>query len=54
MSFNVKTIDEFERSFKKLLEKDLSLKTGLQSLILEIESNPLLGTPLGNDFYKIR
>ena len=54
MSYNVKTIAEFERSFKKLFKKYLSLKSDLQRLIQEIESNTMSGTSLGNDFYKIR
>ena len=54
MSYNVKTIAEFERSFKKLFKKYPFLKSDLQRLIQEIESNPMSGTSLGNDFYKIR
>lgn len=54
MGFNVKTIAEFERSFKKFLKKYPSLKGDLYKLIIELEQNPIIGTSLGNDFYKIR
>lgn len=54
MNFNVKTIPEFEKNFKKLLKKYPSLKTDLNKLILSLEADPLQGTALGNSFYKIR
>ncbi len=54
MNFNVRTIAEFERSFKKLLKKYPSLKADLQKLITILETTPKSGMPLGNDFYKIR
>lgn len=54
MPFNVRTIPEFERSFKKLWKKYPSLKADLAKLISVLEHNPLIGTSLGNDFYKIR
>jgi len=54
MGYNVKTIAEFESSFKKLPKKYPSLKADLQNLVEALEANPLLGTPLGNDFYKIK
>ncbi len=54
MSFNVKTIVEFESSFKKLLKKYPSLKNDLHKLILQLEETPAIGTSLGNNFYKIR
>lgn len=54
MKFNVKTIAEFETSFKKLLKKYPSLKNDLYILILQLEKTPVMGISLGNDFYKIR
>ena len=54
MDFEVKTIAEFERSFKKLLKKYPSLKNDLKKLIGELEKNPFTGIALGNGFYKIR
>jgi hypothetical protein len=54
MSFNVQTIAEFEKAFKKLLKKYPSLKNDIYKLVLNLEENPFIGTALGNDFYKIR
>ena len=54
MNFNIRTIPEFEKNFKKLLKKYPSLKVDLGKLITALEKDPLQGTPLGNNFYKIR
>jgi len=54
MSFEVITIKEFERELKRLSKKYVSLKYGYLSLIESLETNPIEGTPLGNDCYKIR
>jgi hypothetical protein len=54
MSFEVRTIAAFEKSFKKLLRKYPYLKTDFQEMIVSLEEDPLMGTALGNDFYKIR
>jgi mRNA-degrading endonuclease RelE of RelBE toxin-antitoxin system len=54
MSYNVKTIDVFEKQAKRLLKKYPSLKTELLSLIQILKSNPIHGTSLGKDCYKIR
>ena len=54
MSFSVETIDSFEKSFKRLSRKYLSLKNDLSQLIDSLLNDPLQGTSLGNDFYKIR
>ena len=37
-----------------MVKKYRSLKTELAKLFIELEENPTLGTPLGNDIYKIR
>lgn len=47
MSYNVKTIDVFERQAKKLIKKYISIKQ-------ELIENPTLGTPISNDCYKVR
>jgi hypothetical protein len=39
---------------KKLSKKYPSLKIELTGLFAELEENPTLGTPFGNDIYKIR
>lgn len=54
MLYNVITIPPFEKEFKKLLKKYASLHNDLLSLIEQLEKDPTIGTPLGNNFYKIR
>lgn len=54
MSYQVETIDHFERKAKRLKKKFASLKEEINQLIDELEENPLMGTPIGNGFYKIR
>ena len=54
MPFEVRVVPTFERSVKPLMKKYPSLKSELLNLIDSLEMNPTLGTPLGNDFYKIR
>jgi len=44
----------FEKEFKKLASKHLSLKADLKSLLKSLAENPVQGTPLGNECYKIR
>lgn len=54
MKFNALTTSDFKKDFKRLLKKYKSLKTEVAVLIDSLEENPTLGTPLGNDCYKIR
>ena len=54
MSYNVKTIDVFERQAKKLIKKYISIKQELIDLVLQLKENPTLGTPISNDCYKVR
>ena len=54
MNFEVRTIFAFEKEFKKLLKKYPSLKSDLNILIKQLEANPIQGTSLGKNFYKIR
>ena len=54
MNFSVKTIPRFERELKRLAKKYVSLKVEYEKLIEKLEENPELGTPLGNNLYKIR
>ncbi|MDR2206268.1 MAG: type II toxin-antitoxin system RelE/ParE family toxin [Flavobacteriaceae bacterium] len=54
MSYNVKTIDVFERQAKRLMKKYASLKSELRELVKELKKNPEQGTPLGKNCYKIR
>ena len=54
MSYSVELSDNFKKEAKRLVKKYRSLKTELAKLFIELEENPTLGTPLGNDIYKIR
>jgi len=44
----------FEKEAKQLLKKYLSLKVELAELGKELAQNPIIGTPLGKNCYKIR
>ena len=44
----------FEKEFKKLSSKHLSLKTDFKIFLTNLEENPVQGTPLGNNCYKVR
>ena len=54
MSYNVKTLDVFERQAKRLLKKYPSLANELPSLILSLKENPEQGQSIGNHCFKIR
>lgn len=54
MSYNVKTIDVFERQAKRLIKKYASLKKELLHLIQELKEDPKKGSPIGKNCYKIR
>ena len=54
MRFNVVSIPSFDKQAKRLAKKHPSFTNDLVTLILSLETNPLQGTNLGNDCYKIR
>ncbi|MEX0811768.1 MAG: addiction module toxin RelE [Chitinophagales bacterium] len=54
MNCEIRTILKFEKEAKKLIKKYPSLKSELKALDDLLSKNPLQGTPLGNNFYKIR
>ena len=54
MLYNVITTYHFERELKRLVKKHASLKSEYEQLIEALEENPEIGTPLGNNLYKIR
>ena len=54
MSYNVKTIDVFEKQARRLSKKYASLKAELKQLILDLKTNPQQGTPIGKNCFKIR
>jgi mRNA-degrading endonuclease RelE of RelBE toxin-antitoxin system len=54
MSYSIELSSNFKKEAKRLSKKYPSLKKELAELFTELEDNPTLGTPLGNDIYKIR
>ena len=54
MSYNVKTIDVFEKQAKRLSKKYVSLKKELLELVQELKENPEQGTSIGKNCFKIR
>lgn len=54
MSYQVETIENFEREAKRLKKKLPSLKQEINDLIDILEVNPFFGTHLRDGFHKIR
>ena len=54
MSYKIIPSDTFENDVKKLYKKYKKIKSDLTNLSNKLKENPTLGTPLGNDCYKIR
>lgn len=54
MKFNIYYTPEFEKQLKRLAKKYKSLGKDLSALVKELENNPITGTSLGNNCYKIR
>lgn len=54
MNYKVELSDNFKGEAKRLTKRYPSLKSELSNLISELELNPTIGTPLGNNVYKIR
>ena len=54
MSYKIELSANFKKEAKKLTKKFPSLKQELTTLFTQLEINPTMGTPLGNDIYKIR
>ena len=54
MSYKIELTDNFKKEAKKLIKKYASLPAEIAELGKELTENPTLGTPLGNDVYKIR
>jgi len=46
--------DNFKKDVKKLSKKYRLIRNDIEDLIAELEKNSKIGTPLGNDLYKIR
>ncbi len=54
MSYSVKTTPDFNREYKRICKKHKGIKSDLAKLIDDLEINPILGTELGQNVYKIR
>ncbi len=54
MSYEVKTVDVFEKQAKRLSKKYASLKAELFQLVGSLKENPEQGTPIGKSCFKIR
>lgn len=54
MSYSVIPIERFKKEAKRLVRKYPSLKNELAQLSNELSENPILGTSLGNNAFKIR
>ena len=54
MSFNIIPTPPFEKELKHLSKKYPSIKKDMAGLVSRLMEEPKLGTPLGNDCYKIR
>ena len=54
MSYEIISIPAFEKQIKKLVKKYSSLKSEYINLVESLEKNVKLGTPIGNNCYKIR
>lgn len=54
MSYSVELSANFKKEAKRLVKKYPSLRAELAELFAELEENPILGIPLGDDIYKIR
>jgi len=53
MNYKIELSSNFKKEAKKLVKKYPFLKTELIKLFSELEKNPTLGIPLGDNIYKI-
>jgi mRNA-degrading endonuclease RelE of RelBE toxin-antitoxin system len=54
MSYSIIAVPTFRKELKRLAKKYQSLKTDLAVLFESLEENPIQGTSLGKNCYKIR
>ena len=54
MNYKIELTDNFKKEAKKLIKKYASLRAEIAALGKELAETPKLGTPLGNNIYKIR
>ena len=54
MSYKIKSAASFDKDFKRLLKRYVSLPDDLKLLVKELKKNPAMGTSLGHGVHKIR
>jgi mRNA-degrading endonuclease RelE of RelBE toxin-antitoxin system len=54
MNYSIVVADTFKKDVKRLFKKYNSLKADIVEFIERLEDNPVQGTPLGKDCYKVR
>ncbi len=54
MSFDIRYTQPFAKELKQLAKKYSSIANDVQSLIKELQANPLMGVPIGDNCFKIR
>jgi len=54
MTSEVRITEHFRKEFKRISKKYASLPSDMKDLVNSLKDNPTMGTPLGNDVYKIR
>jgi len=54
MSYDIQYSDTFKRSAKALAKKYPSLKQDLANFVIELAEKPDMGTPIGNNMFKVR
>ncbi len=54
MSYNIKTLSKFDKNLKALIKKYPSLKLEFINFVKTLKENPLQGTQIGKNCYKIR
>ncbi len=54
MNYKINYTHPFAKELKHLAKKYPSIKVDVSNLMKELQTNPLMGIPIGNNFYKIR
>jgi mRNA-degrading endonuclease RelE of RelBE toxin-antitoxin system len=54
MPSEIRVTEHFKKEFKRISKKYSSLSNDMKTLVNLLKENPTMGTPLGNDAYKIR
>lgn len=54
MSYKIELTDNFKKEPKKLIKKYASLRGEIANLGKDLAERPTMGTPLGNDVFKVR